>query len=105
MVHGNAAAERTLTQMPGGGVGLYNLVWRSIAAEITADIWEAVISGCREDLPDRDETDTLAGQVFKRVSDLLDLDYEEIHDHLFGDGDIDKTELRKAVSRIIRVVT
>ena len=105
VVHGNAAAERTLTQMPGGGGGLYNLVWRSIAAEITTDIWEAVIRGCSKDLPDRDDIDTLAGQVFNRVSDLLGLDYAEIHDHLFGDADIDKTELRKAVSRIIRVVT
>ena len=99
-VWGNSKAEAALLKM-GGVTGSHNLAWKMLAADITTEIWWVVISTIDEP-PSTSDDSTLAGQVFSRLSMQSGKDYEEIH-RLPNDED-GRTELRKLISTIVKVV-
>ena len=99
-VWGNSKAEAALSKM-GGVAGSRNLAWKMLAAEITTEIWWEVISTIEEP-PSNADDNTLAGQVFSRLSMESGRPYEEIHG-LRKDDD-GRTELRKLISTIVKVV-
>lgn len=101
IVRGNAKVEKTLLDMD-RVPGARGLVWKSIAAEIITDIWTTVITDCQDDPPNESDSETLAGQVFQRISIEEELPYEEIP-KLVADAP-DYTELRKVVAKAIKVV-
>ena len=99
-VWGNSKAEASLSKM-GGVAGSRNLAWRMLAAEITTEIWWQVISTIEEP-PSNGDASTLAGQIFSHLSMESGRLYEEIHG-LRNDED-GRTELRKLISTIVKVV-
>ena len=102
IVRGNTKAQQMLLDM-NRVPGARGLVWKSIASEIVTDIWTTVVTGCEDDPPiEGDEDDTLAGQVFKRISTEADMPFEEVPS-LVADAP-DYTELRKIIARVIKVV-
>ena len=102
IVRGNTKAQQMLLDM-NRVPGTRGLAWKSIASEIVTDIWSTVISNCEDDLPvEGSDDDTLAGQVFKRLSSEAGIPYEEVPS-LIADAP-DYTELRKVVARAIKVV-
>lgn len=102
IVRGNTKAQQMLLDM-NRVPGARGLVWKSIASEIVTDIWTTVITNCEDDPPvEGSDDDTLAGQVFKRISTEEDMPYEEIPG-LTADAP-DYTELRKIVAKVIKVV-
>ena len=102
IVRGNTKAQQMLLDM-NRVPGSHGLVWKSIASEIVTDIWTTVVAGCDEDPPiEGDEDDTLAGQVFNRISAEADMPFEEVPS-LVADAP-DYTELRKIIAKVIKVV-
>lgn len=80
-----------------------NLGWKMLAAEITGEIWYEVLTKI-EDIPDSDDTDTLAGQVFAHLAHVSGMSYPEVKE-IVGDDDEGRTELRRYVSEVLRVVS
>ena len=101
IVRGNTKVEGILLEM-NRVRGARGLAWKSIASEIITDIWATVINGCKDDPPEEGDDDTLAGQVFRRISTEADMPYEELP-KLIEDAP-DFTELRKVVAKVIKVV-
>ena len=80
-----------------------NIGWKMLAAEITTEIWHEVLTKI-EDVPNEDEYDSLAGQIFTKLARESGKSYAEILDIAKGDEDA-RTELRSFVSQIVKVVT
>ncbi|MCY4651819.1 MAG: hypothetical protein OXC95_01500 [Dehalococcoidia bacterium] len=102
LVRGNAKVEKILLEM-NRVQGAHGLVWKSIASEIITDIWTTVITNCKDDPPvEGSDDDTIAGQVFRRISTEANMPYEEVPT-LAADAP-EYTELRKVVAKAIKVV-
>lgn len=80
-----------------------NMGWKMLAAEITTEIWCEVLDKI-EDLPEKDDTDSLSGQIFSKLAYVSGKSYIEIKD-MVGDDEVGRTELRSHVSRVLKVVT
>ena len=80
-----------------------NIGWKMLAAEITTEIWHEVLSKI-ENEPDRDDNESLAGQVFSKMAHQSGRSYAELLD-LAKEEDEGRTELRGFISEIIKVVT
>ena len=72
----NEKAEASLRAM-GSAPGGNELAWRMLGAEITTQIWADVLTKTETE-PDKEETDTLLGQVFARLSRASGLSYPVI---------------------------
>ena len=79
-----------------------NLGWKMLAAEITTELWWEVLTKI-EDVPDENDADTLAGQVFSQLAGASGLSYLEVKEILSND-DNGRTELRRHVSEVLKVV-
>ncbi len=78
-----------------------DLAWRMLAADITTQIWADVLSNLDEE-PDENDTETLVGQVFARLSSISGMPYAEIKGLVKQDDSL--MELRNLVARILKVV-
>ena len=96
----NKKAEGVLKAM-GEAQGASDLAWRMLAADITTQIFADVLSKI-DDEPDENDTDTLAGQVFARLSRVGNLPYTKIKGLVARDDSL--TELRNIVAKILKVV-
>ncbi|MXY22112.1 MAG: hypothetical protein F4Y49_12370 [Dehalococcoidia bacterium] len=102
VVRGNTKVQQILLDM-NRVPGARGLAWKSIASEIITDIWTTVIINCEDDPPvEGSDDDTLAGQVFRRVSEEKGIPYDEVSTMVADAPDF--TELRKVVAEAIRVV-
>ena len=72
-----------------------------LTADITTQIWADVLSKTDYE-PDEDDTETLVGQVFARLSRVGDMPYTEIRRLVERDDSL--TELRNLVAKILKVV-
>lgn len=99
-VLGNTKAEPSLSAI-GQVPGVNDLAWRMLAADVTTHIWATVLTRTG-DLPEQEDTETLAGQVFARLSQVSGLSYQEVKD-LAPLAD-DCIELRNLVAKVIRIV-
>ena len=100
-VFGNKKAESSLATM-GDFLGAHDLAWRMLAADITTQIWADVLANTDLE-PEANDTDTLAGQVFARLSGVSGRPYAEIKG--LAKQDDSRNDLRNLVARIFRVVT
>ena len=96
----NTKAEPPLSAM-GQVQGVNDLAWRMLAADVTTHIWATVLTRT-SDLPQQEDTETLAGQVFARLSQVSGLSYQGVKD-LAPLAD-DCVELRNLVAKVIRIV-
>ena len=102
LVRGNTRVEEILSDM-NRVRGARGLAWKAIASEIITDIWATVINNCQDDPPEEgSDDDTLAGQVFRRISTEANMPYEDIPTLL--EGAPDYTAIRKIVAKAIKVV-
>ena len=81
--------------------GANDLAWRMLAADITTQIWADVLIKIDEE-PDVSDRETLAGQVFARLSRAGNIPYAEIKGLVGRDDSL--TELRNLVAKIFEVV-
>ncbi len=100
-VYVNSKAQDALTKMDNVR-GTNDLAWKMLAAEITTRIWADVLSNI-EELPDEDDTATLIGQVFARLSRAGDIDYSKVKDLVEQDDSL--LELRSLIHEILKVVS
>ena len=100
MVYMNKAAEQQLTAIS-QVAGAERFAWRILASEITAQIWAVVLRETQNE-PDEDDADTLAGQVFARLSRISGKPYSELS--ALADADDRLSELRHLVARLNQVV-
>ena len=96
----NGKAQGSLRAM-GGVPGGNELAWRMLAADITTQIWADVLTKTETE-PDKEDTETLLGQVFTRLSRASGLSYPAIKG-LAGQDD-SLTSLRHLVAKIFKVV-
>ena len=100
MVYMNKAAEQQLSVIS-QVAGAEGFAWRILASEITAQIWAVVLRETQNE-PDENDADTLAGQVFARLSEISGKPYSELTD--LADADDGLAELRHLVARLYQVV-
>lgn len=100
MVYMNKAAEQQLTAIS-QVAGAERFAWRILASEITAQIWAVVLRETQNE-PDENDADTLAGQVFARLSRISGKPYSELS--ALADEDDRLSELRHLVARLNQVV-
>ena len=96
----NKKAERPLSSM-GEVHGSSDLAWRMLAADITTQIWTDVLSKTDYE-PDEDDTETLVGQVFARLSQVGNIPYTEIRNLVERNDSL--IELRSLVAKTLKVV-
>ena len=96
----NEKAEASLRAM-GEVPGTNDLAWRMLAADITTQIWADVLAKTDYE-PNEDDTETLVGQVYARLSRISDMSYVEIKGLVKQDDSL--TELRNLVARILKIV-
>ena len=96
----NASARDSLQAMD-AAKGSNGLAWRMLAADITTQIWANVLSKIDYE-PEEDDTESLAGQVFSRLSEASGRPYADLKE--LASGDDHNTELRNLVARILKVV-
>ena len=88
---------RTMGDIRGGN----KLAWRMLAADIITQIWADILSKSETE-PDKDDTESLLGQVFARLSRASNLPYSEIKGLVEQDDSL--TYLRNMVAKILKVV-
>ena len=99
----NAKAEAKLNAL-GAVRGSGDLAWKMLASEIVTQIWSDVLRNVAEE-PDVSDRETLAGQVFARLSSASGKPYSEIKRMAdLEDGD-SLSELRGLIAQLLRVVT
>lgn len=81
--------------------GSNDLGWRMLAADITTQIWADLLSKT-ENEPNEEDHETLAGQVFARLSRASGIPYSDLKS-LVGQDD-SREELRSFVAQILNVV-
>ena len=96
----NLKAEVPLNEM-GSTQGASDLAWRMLAADITTQICADVLSKIDYE-PDENDKETLAGQVFARLSRVGNVPYTDIKGLVERDDSL--TELRNMVAKILKVV-
>ena len=96
----NERAQEPL-RLAGGVHGANDIAWRMLAADITTQIWADVLKNY-EGEPRMDDTETLVGQIYARLSRVSDLPYPEIQGLVRRDDSL--VSLRNHVAKILRVV-
>ena len=101
-VYGNKRLDKPLTDL-GRVRTARDLAWKMLAADITTQIWSHVLLKIEiENLPDTEDTRTLAGQIFTRISRMTEKTYAEIKGLMEqNDGG---AELRTLVAGILKVI-
>lgn len=100
VVYMNEAAESQLTAIS-QVAGAEGLAWRMLAADITTQIWAVVLKETEIE-PDENDTDTLAGQTFARLSRASGKPYSELRELAAPEGRMG--ELRHLAAQIYGVV-
>ena len=100
MVLVNEKAESSLRAM-NEVHGSNDLGWRMLAADITTQLWADVLSKT-ENEPNEEDHETLAGQVFARLSRASGIPYSDLKSLVGQDDSLE--ELRSLVARILNVV-
>lgn len=100
VVRMNKAADQQLSAIS-QVAGAEGFAWRILAADIATQIW-AVVLRETEIEPDQDDADTLAGQTFKRLSNVSGKSYSELRALAEPDGRLE--ELRSLAARCFEVV-
>ena len=96
----NERAEEPL-RLVGGAHGANDIAWKMLAADITTQIWADVLAKY-EGEPKEEDTETLVGQIFARLSRVSGLAYPEIQGLVERDDSL--VSLRSFVTKILRVV-
>lgn len=96
----NERAQEPL-RLAGGVHGANDIAWRMLAADITTQIWADVLKNY-EGEPKEDDTETLVGQIYARLSRVSGLPYPEIRGLVQRDDSL--VSLRNYVTTILRVV-
>lgn len=102
-VLGNNRAQAALVAM-GNAPGAGDLAWKMLAAEIATHIWAEALRHC-EDEPDADDTESLIGQAFARLSRVSGMGYPELQELANPERGDSLSELRGLVSKLFEVVT
>ena len=85
----------------GGVQGANDMAWKMLAADITTQIWFDVLDSY-EGEPREEDTETLVGQIFARLSRVSGLPYPDIRGLVTRDDSL--VSLRNHVTKILRVV-
>ena len=88
-------------RLAGGVHGANDIAWKMLAADITTQIWADVLKNF-EGEPREDDTETLVGQIYARLSRVSGLPYPEIQGLVQRDDSL--VSLRNHVTKILRVV-
>ena len=80
-----------------------NIAWKMLASEITTEIWCEALTDI-QDIPSEDDYETLAGQIFARISSVSGKSYPEILG-LMDDEQDGRAKIRGLVSQLIKVVS
>ena len=96
----NEKAQEPL-RLTGSVHGTNDIAWKILAADITTQIWADVLADY-EGEPKEDDTETLVGQIFARLSRVSGLPYPEIRGSVAPDDSL--VSLRNHVTKILRVV-
>ena len=96
----NEKAQEPL-RLIGGVHGGNDIAWKMLAADITTQIWADVLANYDGE-PNAEDTETLAGQIFARLSRVSGLPYSEIGDLVKRDDSL--VSLRNHVAEILRLV-
>lgn len=99
-VYMNKAAEAQLTALLEAR-GAEGFAWRILEADIATQIWAVVLRETRIE-PDENDTNTLAGQTFARLSRVSGMSYSDLLGLVDTDGKL--TALRSLAARCFEVV-
>lgn len=99
-VYMNTAAEAQLNAISEAR-GAEGFAWRILAADIATQIWAVVLKETQIE-PDENDTDTLAGQTFARLSRVSGMSYSDLLGLVDSDGKL--TALRSLTARCFEVV-
>ena len=88
---------RAMSEVP----GVNDMAWRMLAADITTQIWADVLTKTDYE-PEENDTETLVGQVFARLSRASGMSYVDIKE--LARQDDSRARLRSIVAKILKVV-
>jgi hypothetical protein len=89
-------------RLAGGVPGANEITWKMLAADITTQIWADVLKNYHGE-PQKDDTESLVGQIFARLSKVSGLSYSDLG--WLAEGDDSLMSLRNYVTKILRVVS